>query len=139
MGGKWALEFIFLKCTLVTLNQVFTLEYNYCKALQTEVKVHLSKDHKVEPQVPTGKHTCFSSVQFSHSVVSNSLQRHGLQHTRPPCPSPTPGWSLLKLMSIESVMPSNHLILCHPVLLLPSIFPNIRVFSNESVLLIRWP
>ena len=48
-------------------------------------------------------------------------------------------WSLLKLMSIESVMPSNHLILCHPFLLLPSIFPGIRVFSNESVLHIRWP
>ena len=47
--------------------------------------------------------------------------------------------SLLKLMSIESVMPSNHLILCHPLLLLPSIFPSIRVFSNESVLPIRWP
>jgi len=47
--------------------------------------------------------------------------------------------SLLKLMSIESVMPSNHLILCHPLLLLPSIFPSIRVFPNESVLLIRWP
>ena len=48
-------------------------------------------------------------------------------------------WSLLKLMSIESVMPSNHLILCHPLLLPPSIFPSIRVFSNESVLCIRWP
>ena len=47
--------------------------------------------------------------------------------------------SLFKLMSIESVMPSNHLILCHPLLLLPSIFPSIRVFSNESVLHIRWP
>ena len=47
--------------------------------------------------------------------------------------------SLLKLVSIESVMPSNHLIFCHPLLLLPSIFPSIRVFSNESVLLIRWP
>ena len=47
--------------------------------------------------------------------------------------------SLLKLMSIESVMPSNHLILCHPLLLLPSIFPSIRVFSSESVLHIRWP
>ena len=47
--------------------------------------------------------------------------------------------SLLKLMSTESVMPSNHLILCHPLLLLPSIFPSIRVFSNESVLRIRWP
>ena len=47
--------------------------------------------------------------------------------------------SLLKLMSIESVMPSNHLILCHPLLLLPSIFPSIKVFSNESTLCIRWP
>ena len=51
----------------------------------------------------------------------------------------TNSWSLLKLMSIESVMPSNHLILCCPLLLLPSIFPSIRVFSNESVLHIRWP
>jgi len=48
-------------------------------------------------------------------------------------------WSLLKLISIESVMLFNHLILCHPLLLLPSIFPNIRVFSNKSVLCIRWP
>ena len=48
-------------------------------------------------------------------------------------------WSLVKLMPVELVMPSNHLILCHPLLLLPSIFPSIRVFSNESVLCIRWP
>ena len=51
----------------------------------------------------------------------------------------TNSWSLFKLMSIESVMPSNHLILCCPLLLLPSIFPSIRVFSNESILCIRWP
>ena len=51
----------------------------------------------------------------------------------------TNSWSLLKLMSVESVMPSNHLILCHALLLLPSIFPSIRVFSCESVLHIRWP
>ena len=51
----------------------------------------------------------------------------------------TNSWSLLKLMSIESVMPPNHLILCHPLLLLPSIFPGIRVFSSESVLCIKWP
>ena len=51
----------------------------------------------------------------------------------------TTSWSLLKLMSIESVMPSSHLILCHPLLLLLSIFPSIRVFSNESALRIRWP
>ena len=51
----------------------------------------------------------------------------------------TNSWSLLRLMSIESVMPSNHLILCRPLLLLPTIFPSIRVFSNESGLCIRWP
>ena len=51
----------------------------------------------------------------------------------------TSSQSLLKLMSIESVMPSNHLILCHPLLLLPSVFPSIKVFSNQSVLHIRWP
>ena len=50
-----------------------------------------------------------------------------------------PNWSLPKPMFIESVIPSNHLILCHPFLLLPSIFPRIRVFSNESALCIRWP
>ena len=53
--------------------------------------------------------------------------------------SVTNSWSLLKLMSIESVRPSNHLILCHPLLLLPSILPSIRVFSSESVIHIRWP
>ena len=78
-----------------------------------------------------------SSVQFSHSVVSDSLQPHGPQHSRLPCPSPTPG-NLLKLMSIKLVMPSNYLILCHP-LLLPSLFPSIRVFSNGLVLHISCP
>ena len=78
------------------------------------------------------------SVQFSRSVVSDSLQPLGLQHARLPSPSPTPR-DLLKLMSIELVMPSNHLILCCPLLLPPSLFPSIRVFSNESVLRIRWP
>ena len=78
-----------------------------------------------------------SLVQFSHSVVSNSLQPHGLQHARLSCPSPTPG--VYSNLSIESVMPSSHLILCCPLLLPPSIFPSIRVFSNESVLHIRWP
>ena len=72
---------------------------------------------------------------FFSSVMSDSLWPHGLQHARLLCPS----GSLLKLMSVESVMPSNHLILCHLLLLLPSIFPSVRVFSNESTLLIRWP
>ena len=69
--------------------------------------------------------------------MSNPLQPHELQHIRLPCLSLTS--SLLKLMSIESVVPSNHLILCHPLLLLPSVFPSIRVFSKESALHIRWP
>ena len=70
--------------------------------------------------------------------MSDYLRPHGLQHTRPPCPSPTPG-ACSNSTSIESVILSNHLILCRPLLLLPSIFPSIRVFSNESVLPIRWP
>ena len=66
-----------------------------------------------------------------------TLQCHGLQQARLPCL--TLSWSLLKLMSIESVMLCYHLILCHPLLLLPSIFPSIKVFSNESALHISWP
>ena len=77
------------------------------------------------------------SFQFSCSVVSDSLWPHEPQHARPPCPSPTP--SPPKFIYIESVMPSNHLILCHPFLLLPSIFLSIRIFSNESAVCIRWP
>ena len=69
--------------------------------------------------------------------MSNSLWPHRLQHARLPCPSPAPG--ACSNMSIELVMPSKHLILCCPLLLLPSIFPSIRVFSNESVLHIRRP
>ena len=78
------------------------------------------------------------SVQFSHSVVPDSLQPHGLQHARLACPI-TDSQSLLKLMSIKSVMSSNHLVLCHPLHLLPSIFPSIRVFFNESILCIKLP
>ena len=70
--------------------------------------------------------------------MSDSLRPHGLQHARLPL-SMTNSRSLLKLISSESVTPSNLLILCLPLLLLPSIFPSIRVFSNESVLRIRWP
>ena len=79
--------------------------------------------------------TYFESI-LTRSYSVESFQSHGLQHARPL--SITNSWGLLKLISIESVMPSNHLILCHP-LLLPSIFPSIRIFSNESVLHIRWP
>ena len=77
------------------------------------------------------------SVQFSYSVVSDSVTPWTAVHQA--SLSITNSWNLLKLMSIELVMLSNHLILCHPILLLPSIFPSIRVFSNEPVLCIRWP
>ena len=70
--------------------------------------------------------------------MTNSWRTNLFQHARLPCPSPTPR-ACSKLLSIESVMPSNHLILCHPLLFLLSIFPSIRVFSNELVLHIRWP
>ena len=72
---------------------------------------------------------------FYHHVMSDSLRPHG--DTR--LLSSTISWSLLKFMSIESVMLSNHLILCHPLFLLPSVFPSIRVFSNELALRVRWP
>ena len=78
----------------------------------------------------------FSSVHSS--VVSNTLRPHESQHARPPCPSPTPG-DHSDSTSIESVMPSSHLILCRSLLLLPPIPPSIRVFSNESTLCMRWP
>ena len=68
------------------------------------------------------------TLQFSCSVVCNSLRPPGLQHARIPCSAPTPG--VYSNLSIESAMTSNHLILCRPLLLLPSIFPSIRVYSN---------
>ena len=73
---------------------------------------------------------------FSRSVMSDSVTPWTA--SRQVSLSFTISWSLYKLMSAESVMPSNHLVLCHSLLLLPSIFPNIRVFSNESALHIRW-
>ena len=85
--------------------------------------------------------TFFLNIQFS-SVQSLSHMQFFAAPWSAACQaslSITNSWSLLKLKSIESVMPSNHLILCHPLLLPPSIFPSIRVFSDESVLHIKWP
>ena len=70
--------------------------------------------------------------------MSDSSQPYGPQHARPPCPSPTPR-VYSNSSPVESVMPSNYLILCHPLLLLTSIFPSIKVFSNEPDLCCRWP
>ena len=92
-------------------------------------------------------HSICQQIWKNSEVVSQSVQL--LSHVRPfvapwtaahkASLSITNYWSLLKLMSIKLVMPSNHLILCHPLLLLPSTFPSIKVFSSESVLRIRWP
>ena len=78
-------------------------------------------------------------VQFSSVAQSYPTLCDPMDYSMLGLPVHPNSWSLPKLMSIESVMPSNHLILCPPLLLLPSIFPSIRVFSNESVLCIRWP
>ena len=97
--------------------------------------------------LPRSKHLWISWMQSPSAVIFNSVQ--SLSHVwlfatpwiaaHQPSLSITNSWSLLKLMSIESVMPSYHLILCRPLLLLLSIYPSIRVFSNESVLHMRWP
>ena len=81
------------------------------------------------------------TAQFSSVQLLSHVRLFAIPWTaaRQASLSITSSWSLLKLMSFESVMSSNHFILCHPFLLLPSIFPNIRAFSKESVLCIRWP
>ena len=86
---------------------------------------------------PPTHYNSLSSVQFSRSVVSDSSRPHELQHARPL--SITNSWSLHKLMFIESVMPSSHLILCRPLPLLSPIPPSIRVFSSGSTVCMRWP
>ena len=104
----------------------------WCAAVHGVVKgwTSLGDGTTIERHFPQGESS-------ECSVMSDSLRPHELQNARPPCASPTPG--VYPLMSNESVMPSDHLILCHPLLFLPSMFPNITVFSNESALRIRWP
>ena len=91
----------------------------------------------ITPLIYFSKGHQFSSVQFSRSVMSDSAAPWTA--ARQASLSITNSWSLPKLMSTESVMLSSHLILCHPLLLLPPIPPRIRVFSNESALHMRWP
>ena len=83
--------------------------------------------------------TIFKLCHSINSVAQSclTLQPHRLQHTKPPYPSPSP--RACSNSSIQSVMPSKHLVRCHPLPLLPSIFPSFRVFCNESDFLIRWP
>ena len=100
------------------------------------MKMHF-ENTKCITRVNSNMKIIFRSFQFSRLVVSDSVTPWTAAHQA--SLSITSSWSLLKPMSIEWVMPSNHLLLCHPLLLLPSIFPTIRVFSNESLLRIRWP
>ena len=100
------------------------------------MKMHF-ENTKCITRVNSNMKIIFRSFQFSRLVVSDSVTPWTAAHQA--SLSITSSWSLLKPMSIEWVMPSSHLILCHPLLLLPSIFPTIRVFSNESLLRIRWP
>ena len=86
-----------------------------------------------------GNMSLIVTIQFSSVAQLCQIPCNPKTRARQASLSITSSWSPPKPMSIESVMPSNHLILCHPLLLLPSIFPNIRVFSNESALCIRWP
>ena len=93
----------------------------------------------LEPEILEceGKWTLVSQLVSSVAQSCLTLQPHELQHARPPCPSLI--LELTQTHTTESVIPSNHLILCHPILLLPSTFPSIRVFSNMLILCIRWP
>ena len=99
------------------------------KQFSMHAHTHAKFSHCLSNSYPSwGRSVC----QFRRSVMSDSLWSHGLQPTRFLCFSITNSWSLLKLMSIESVMPSNHLILFHPLLLLPSIFPELGSFPMSQ-------
>ena len=104
--------------------------------------IHISSAYQASPSMGFSRQKYWSGVPLPSPVQSFSrVQLFVTPWTaaRQASLSFTISQGLLKLMSIESVMPSNHLILCYPLLLLPSIFPSIRVFSSESVLCIRWP
>ena len=124
-------------CLFICCTQCFQVTFFTDKPLGFLLLNLQNSFYKIWALFPSRTWAAIRSVQFSHSVVSDSLRPLGLQHARLPFPSAAPQ-ALLKLMSIELVVPSNHLILCRPLLLLPSIFPSIRVFSNESVHT-RWP
>ena len=105
--------------------------------MRSYMTVEAEKNHMIcRLQLEWSQWYSSSSVQFSRSVMSDSLWPHEPQHARPPCPSPTPG---VYPNSCPLSRWHHPTILCHPLLLLPSIPPSIRVFSNESALRIRWP
>ena len=106
-----------------------------CKEIEENNRMGMIRDLFKKIRDTKGTFHASSVQSLSHGQLFANPWTAAQQASR----SITNSQSLLKLMSIESVMPSSHLILCHPLLLLPSIFPSIRVFSSESVLRIRWP
>ena len=131
----------FLLLLLAFYPKTLSLTEYYSKIVELSVKIfiypHIIKDLTRNEYVSVCRAVQFSSVQFRLSCVRLFVTPQTTAHQA--SLSITNSQSLLKLMSIGSVMPSNHLILCRPLLLLASIFPSIRVFANESVLHIRWP
>ena len=140
----WNLEFSLFQSLIVKqANALLFLCSPQSRVVQSKI-IKLKPDHSLPLQgssnkssSPLGWLRC-CSVQFSRSVMSDSLRPYGLQHARLPCPSPT-HWACSNSCPLKSVMPSNHLILCCSLFLLLSILLSIRVFSNESVVCIRWP
>ena len=123
-GSSWPKNLIWVSCISGRLFTIWATR---------EAKFKITYFKTLTTLIPSPK---FSSVQsLSRVQLFATLWTAARQVSL----SITNSWSLLKFMSIESVMPSNHLILCHPFLLPPSIFPSIKVFSNESVLRIKWP
>ena len=123
----------------ITLDQV-QFPPLFIPTLLLEKRIHVTKTaRQLLPKIRSP--ASLLGVQFSSVQSVSRVQLFAIPWTaaHQASLSITNSQSLLKLMSIESVMPSNHLILCHPLLLPPSVFPSIRVFSNESVLHIRWP
>jgi len=130
MVKKWLYKWFFSGLDLPEIKLFFNIYFEIIFNLQNVAKI-VQLTYTLYSSYPN------VSVQFSCPVMSYSLRPQDCSTQA--SLSITNSRSLLKLMSIKSVMPSNHLILCHPVFLLPSIFPSIRVFSNESALCIRWP
>ena len=123
--------------TVVEYNPRFPDEGSFDLEIWNWVKENVEQAARWGENIPIDFWPLFSSVAQS----CLTLPPHESQHARPPCLSPIPGIypSSSRNLPIKSMMPSSHLILCHPLLLLPPIPPGIRVFSNESTLLMRWP
>ena len=134
--------FLWVKRVHNDLTIVFWINFVFFSSFLRYGSVVTSLSNKVLFQSDLWKYALYDHnrllLLFSHSVLSDSLQPPWTAEDKASL-SFTISQSLLKLMSNESVNPSNHLILCHPLLLLPSIFPSIKAFSNKSTLHIRWP